>query len=38
VRVVEQAIEQRRDGRGVAEQLAPVIDGAIEVRIVDARS
>ena len=26
---MEQPIEQRRDGRGVAEQLAPVVDGPI---------
>ena len=27
--MVEQAIEQRGDGGGVAEQLAPVVDGAV---------
>src|SRR6266545_6244989 len=29
VRVMEQAIEQRGDGRGVAEELAPILDGAV---------
>jgi hypothetical protein len=29
VRVVEQAIEERRDGGGIAEQLAPVIDRTV---------
>jgi len=27
--MVEQPIEQRRDGGGIAEELAPVFDGAI---------
>ena len=31
VRVVEQPIEQRRDGGGVAEELAPVFHGAMSV-------
>jgi hypothetical protein len=29
VRVMQQAIEQRGDGRGVTEELAPVVDGAV---------
>src|SRR5713101_437080 len=29
VRVVEQTVEQRRDGGGVAQELAPVFDGTI---------
>jgi hypothetical protein len=29
VRVMEEAIKERGDGRGVAEQLAPVLDRAI---------
>ena len=29
VRVMEEAIEQRGDGGGVAEQLAPVVDGTV---------
>src|SRR5919201_5920588 len=29
VRVVEEAIEERADGRDVAEELAPILDGSI---------
>ena len=35
---MEQAIEQGGDGGGVAEQLAPVVDGRFDVSSVDARS
>jgi hypothetical protein len=30
MRVVQEPVEQRRDGGGVAQQLAPIVDGAIE--------
>ena len=35
---MEQAVEQRGDGGGVAEELSPVVDGPVEVSSVDARS
>jgi hypothetical protein len=38
VRVVQQPIEERGDGGGVAEELAPVLDGRFEVMSVEARS
>jgi hypothetical protein len=35
---MEQPIEERGDGGGVAEQLPPVVHGRFEVKSVDARS
>jgi hypothetical protein len=29
VRVMQESVEQRGDGGGVAEQLAPVVDGSV---------
>lgn len=38
VRVVQQPIEQGGDGGGIAEELAPILDGAVRGEEVEARS